>query len=60
MTDFIQGKRYYSIPHHSYVYFERCRFMYNGKPCCDYIFRDICDAIIIFTAEEVARCIIEK
>lgn len=60
MKSFLKGKRYFSIPHHRYVYFERIRTKYNGKPCCDYIFRDICDVILIYTAEEVERCIIEK
>lgn len=60
MKHFEKGKRYFSIPHHRLVWFERLQTMYNGKPCCRYIFRDVCDAILEYEAHEVERCIIEK
>lgn len=60
MKNFVKGKRYWSIPHHRYVYFGGLRTKYNGKSCCDYIFHDICDATLVYSADEVERCIIEK
>ena len=60
MKNFEKGKKYYSIPAHRYVWFERIQTKHNGKPCCKYIFRDICDAILEYTAEEADRYIIVK
>lgn len=42
----VKGKKYYDIAAHRYVWYVRTRNYYFGEPIEQYIFEDVCGAII--------------